>query len=170
MDCGDDNRAILCPFHAEKTPSFKIYDDENRFYCFGCGAHGDIVDFISRYNGISPREAVDQLREKYGLDTSCPQPEVRELQRMRAARKKMSEWRTDTYVRLCDAYKTLRGWMSIAPPDERALLWMSYLDRLDWLTDVMAVADSAEIEGLWRDGKEIDGIIGKINTVAGRAG
>lgn len=46
------NRAgfICCPFHKEKTPSCKIYEDS--FYCFGCGEHGDVFDFIMKYDGV----------------------------------------------------------------------------------------------------------------------
>lgn len=46
------NRAgfICCPFHKEKTPSCKIYEDS--FYCFGCGEHGDIFDFVMKYDGV----------------------------------------------------------------------------------------------------------------------
>ena len=40
------NRVGLCPFHSEKTPSFTIYPDNQSFYCFGCGAGGDVVTFI----------------------------------------------------------------------------------------------------------------------------
>ena len=55
------NRAgfIRCPFHEEKTPSMKIYPDG--FYCFGCGAHGDQVDFVRTMEGCSFREAAAML-------------------------------------------------------------------------------------------------------------
>ena len=50
---------ICCPFHNEKTPSFKVYDYS--FYCFGCGAGGDIIDFVKRYLNLSFSEAVEYL-------------------------------------------------------------------------------------------------------------
>jgi putative DNA primase/helicase len=46
-----------CPFHAENTPSFTVNDDKKFFHCFGCGAHGDVVDFVQNYHNVSFREA-----------------------------------------------------------------------------------------------------------------
>src|SRR5918911_2919410 len=42
----------LCPFHAERTPSFTIYLERQRFWCFGCGAGGDVLDFVQRHEGL----------------------------------------------------------------------------------------------------------------------
>ena len=42
----------LCPFHNEKTPSFHIYTENNTFYCFGCGAGGDVITFIRRIENL----------------------------------------------------------------------------------------------------------------------
>ena len=42
----------LCPFHNEKTPSFTVYPDTNSFYCFGCGAGGDVISFIRRIDNL----------------------------------------------------------------------------------------------------------------------
>ena len=50
----------LCPLHAEKTPSFTIYSD-GRYYCFGCGGHGDIMDLCAKLDGLSLTEAADKL-------------------------------------------------------------------------------------------------------------
>lgn len=59
------NRAgfIRCPFHKEKTASMKIYPDT--YYCFGCGAHGDIFSFVSAMDGLSFREAFLELGGTY---------------------------------------------------------------------------------------------------------
>lgn len=51
----------LCPFHAERTPSFNIFEADQRFHCFGCGAHGDIFDFLEAQEGLSLREAAEKL-------------------------------------------------------------------------------------------------------------
>lgn len=50
---------ISCPFHSEKTASCKIYPDS--FYCFGCGAGGDVLDFVMRMENCSFRAAIDRL-------------------------------------------------------------------------------------------------------------
>lgn len=50
-----------CPFHADRSPSFTIYEDGKRFYCFGCGAGGDVLDYLQRAHDVSLREAVAML-------------------------------------------------------------------------------------------------------------
>ena len=54
---------IRCPFHKEKTASMKIYQDS--YYCFGCGAHGDIFDFVSEMEDITFQEAFFELGGTY---------------------------------------------------------------------------------------------------------
>ena len=51
----------LCPFHQEKTPSFKINDAKGMYYCFGCGAHGDIFDFVQRFHSCNFTTACEYL-------------------------------------------------------------------------------------------------------------
>ena len=50
-----------CPFHEDRTPSFCVYPETESFHCFGCGAAGDVIDFIRRTEGLSFREAVLRL-------------------------------------------------------------------------------------------------------------
>lgn len=51
----------LCPFHHERTPSFTIYPQDQRYHCFGCGAHGDIFDFLQHMEGLDIRAAAERL-------------------------------------------------------------------------------------------------------------
>ncbi len=57
----------LCPFHAEKTPSFSISREKGIFYCFGCHAGGDLLAFVQQYERLDFKETVDMLGEKAGL-------------------------------------------------------------------------------------------------------
>lgn len=57
----------LCPFHNEKTPSFVVYPDTQSFYCFGCGAAGDVISFVRKYNNLGYVEAVKQLASRAGM-------------------------------------------------------------------------------------------------------
>lgn len=59
-----------CPFHAEKTPSFTIFAGGQKFHCFGCGAHGDVVDYVRLIDGVDYREAAERLVA--GLVPSAP--------------------------------------------------------------------------------------------------
>ncbi len=58
----------LCPFHSEKTPSFTVYTDTQSYYCFGCGAGGDVVNFIRRMENLEYVEAVRFLAQRAGLE------------------------------------------------------------------------------------------------------
>ena len=57
----------LCPFHSEKTPSFVVYDDTQSFYCFGCGAGGDVISFIKRQENLDYVSAVEFLAKRVGV-------------------------------------------------------------------------------------------------------
>ena len=57
----------LCPFHNEKTPSFTVYNETQSFYCFGCGAHGSVIDFVMMYFGLSFKDALDKINEDFSL-------------------------------------------------------------------------------------------------------
>ncbi len=57
----------LCPFHNEKTPSFVVYPDTQSFYCFGCGAAGDVINFVRKYNNLGYVESVKQLASRVGM-------------------------------------------------------------------------------------------------------
>ncbi len=57
----------LCPFHTEKTPSFFVSEDLQRFKCFGCGASGDVYEFLERYEGMTFYEALEYLAERAGI-------------------------------------------------------------------------------------------------------
>ncbi len=57
----------LCPFHNEKTPSFTVYPDTRSFYCFGCGASGDVISFIMRMDNLDYVEAVKTCAERAGM-------------------------------------------------------------------------------------------------------
>ena len=57
----------LCPFHNEKTPSFVVYPDTQSFYCFGCGAAGDVISFVRKYNNLGYVETIKQLASRVGM-------------------------------------------------------------------------------------------------------
>jgi len=69
-----------CPFHDEKTPSFTINDEKGFYHCFGCGAHGDAIRFLTDHRGLPFMDAVKELAGKAGMDVPAPDPRERERQ------------------------------------------------------------------------------------------
>ena len=57
----------LCPFHAEKSPSFTVYADTQHYKCYGCGVSGDVFTFLMEREGLSFREAMEILAERVGV-------------------------------------------------------------------------------------------------------
>jgi len=58
----------LCPFHSEKTPSFTVFTSSQNFYCFGCGAGGDVITFIMRAENLEYPDAVEFLAKRVGIE------------------------------------------------------------------------------------------------------
>ena len=57
----------LCPFHSEKSPSFTVYEKNNSYYCFGCGAGGDVITFIRTIDNLDYMDAVRALAQRAGM-------------------------------------------------------------------------------------------------------
>jgi len=67
-----------CPFHQEKTPSFTVNDDKGFYHCFGCGAHGDAIRFLTDARGMQFMDAVKELAAKAGMEVPAPDPRTRD--------------------------------------------------------------------------------------------
>src|SRR5688572_3483155 len=64
---GGGNLKGLCPFHEEKTPSFNVAAAKGFYYCYGCGAGGDVIHFVTNYEHLTFVEAVERLAAKAGI-------------------------------------------------------------------------------------------------------
>ena len=73
----------LCPFHNEKTPSFTLNEDKGFYHCFGCGAHGDVIGFAMRTEGLSFPESVERLAGQAGLAIPVASPQEAERAKRR---------------------------------------------------------------------------------------
>lgn len=67
---GSDKSVGLCPFHNEKTPSFNVNDRFQNFRCFGCGANGDLIGFVQRFDNLEFIEALRKLADDKGIELS----------------------------------------------------------------------------------------------------
>jgi DNA primase len=67
-----------CPFHNEKTPSFTINDEKGFYHCFGCGAHGDVIRWMTDQRGLPFMDAVKELAVEAGMEVPAPDPRAAE--------------------------------------------------------------------------------------------
>ena len=81
----------LCPFHAEKTPSFTVNDDKGFYHCFGCQAHGSHFDFLMQTESVSFNEAVERLAAEAGLRVPARSPEEEAQAERRASLTEVTE-------------------------------------------------------------------------------
>lgn len=70
------NYGACCPFHNEKTPSFTVSPTKQFYHCFGCGVHGNAINFLMEFSGLSFVDAVNDLAEQIGLQVPVQQKEV----------------------------------------------------------------------------------------------
>ena len=74
-----------CPFHNEKTPSFTVNDEKGFYHCFGCGAHGDAIRFLTDQRGMPFMDAVKELAAKAGMEVPAPDPRAASARSARRA-------------------------------------------------------------------------------------
>ncbi len=67
-----------CPFHKEKTPSFTLSDEKGFYHCFGCGAHGDAIRWLTDARGLPFMDAVRELADAAGMEVPAPDPRAQE--------------------------------------------------------------------------------------------
>ena len=140
------NGMACCPFHNDRHPSLKL--NEDYFYCFGCGATGDVIDFTARLFGLSSYEAAQKLIADFGLDPDKP-PAAAALRKpkyplVRAFRQ------DELYCRrvLNDYLRLLEDWRVRYSPhspeeklDDRFVESCQMLDYVEHLADILAVGE-----------------------------
>lgn len=97
-----------CPFHDDKNPSMKL--NKEYFYCFGCGATGDVIDLTARIYNLAPKEAAEKLAQDFGLIYDSQAPPRRRYVRQKTEAQKFREDRQRCYRVLSDYYYLLKKW------------------------------------------------------------
>ena len=142
-----------CPFHDDKNPSMKL--NEEYFYCFGCGATGDVIDLTARLYNLSPKEAAEKLAQDLGLIYDSQAPPRRNYVRQKTEAQKFQENRDHAFRVLTDYFHLLRKWeagYTPKTPEEpmhpRFLEAVQQKDYIGYLLDSF-LEDSPEEQKLW---------------------
>ena len=160
-----------CPFHDDKHPSMKL--NEDYFYCFGCGATGDVIELTARLYNLSPKKAAGKLAQDFGLiyDSQAP---PRHYIRQKSETQKFKESRDHAFRVLADYFHLLRKWESNYTPKTpeepmhpRFLEAVQQKDYIGYLLDFF-LEESPEEQKLWiaKHQSEIANLERRVNIMA----
>ena len=155
------NGMACCPFHNDRYPSLKL--NEEYFFCFGCGAKGDVIDFVARLFDLSSYEAAQKLAADFGLDpkpptaAALPKPKHPCIRQFREDEMMCFRVLTD-YLHLLEDWK-----VRYAPKtpddalDDRFVEACQMLDYIEYLADILTVGGLEErvavVDELMKEGK-----------------
>ena len=135
---------ICCPFHADRTPSMKL--NEDYFYCFGCGASGDVIDLAARLFGLSGYDAAKKLAADFGIVEQKPSV-LRKLKRS----KSQAELESRSFRVLGDYLQILQDWKAHCAPqspedaiDPRYAEACHMLERIENMLDILTCGTPKE--------------------------
>ena len=171
------NGMCVCPFHDDKNPSMKV---DRRFHCFGCQADGDVIDFVSRLENVSPREAALMLAQDFSIPYEDKEPPSRSRPK-RNPRKESPEQQFKRMERYCfrvlsDYHNLLRRWKRDyapkTPEEEWHPLFVEALQKqshVEYLLDVLLFSDIGERAALITSyGKEVRNLERRMADLAAR--
>ena len=155
------NGMTCCPFHEDRHPSLKM--NEDYFFCFGCGASGDVIDFTARLFGISLKDAAAKLAADFGISAETKQVFIRQnpprLEELRCRRAL-----TD-YLHLLKKWKT--QYAPNTPGDSLEMLdEASYTQRSHTVSALTADGSVAFWEGVVAENRKEAGYRAKEPTIA----
>ena len=164
---------VCCPFHNDRTPSMKL--NEDYFYCFGCGVHGDVIDLVARLFNLSSYDAAKKLAYDFGIDPDKP-PAAAALRKSKYPLAKAFQNETLHCQRiLCDYLHLFERWkMQYAPKtpedtlDDRFVEACQMLDYIEDLTDILTFAE-LEVRVKTVDMLQKDGMIDRLEERLKRA-
>ena len=161
-----------CPFHDDKNPSMKL--NEEYFYCFGCGATGDVIDFTARLYNLSPKEAAEKLAQDFGLAYDSQAPPRRRYIRQKTEAQKFKEDRDHAFRVLADYFHLLRKWETDytpkTPEENPHPRFMEAIQRKDYVGYLMDffLEDGPDEQKLWiaEHQSEIDQLERRVKIMA----
>ena len=155
------NGMTCCPFHNDRHPRLKL--NEDYFFCFGCGAKGDVIDFVARLFNLSSYEAAQKLAVDFGLDPKPPTAAAL-LKPKHPCIRQFREDEMLCFRVLTDYLHLLEDWkVRYAPKtpdaalDDRFVEACQMLDYIEYLADIMTVGNLEDrvsvVDELMKEGK-----------------
>ena len=151
------NNFICCPFHSEKTPSMKIYEQD--FHCFGCGEHGDVISFVQKLFGLSFPDTLKKIDTDFnlGLFEHISNRKRLDISRQSYRRKKERERQKQEIEDVKNRYWDIFGeWARLdrnktlyapkTPDEERHPLFVEALQKLAYQEYLLDCAESEVYE------------------------
>ena len=156
------NGMACCPFHNDRHPSLKL--NEDYFYCFGCGAKGDVIDFVAKLFDLSNFEAAQRLAEDFGISTEPGQAVAAPHKTKRPHIRQFREDEMLCFRVLTDYLHLLEDWKVRYAPrtpedklDDRFVEACQMLDHMEYLADILTVGTLEErgavVDGMMKEGK-----------------
>lgn len=154
----------LCPFHNDRNPSMKV---DNRFYCFACGATGDVIDFVSRLYGLGGKDAALRLSADFAIPyengITSGQKYSKPLPRQKSMEQQFAELEQHCFKTLATYYHRLKQWKTDYSPVFPEIVWhplfaesLKNLSHVEYLLDILLEGEIKERAALVVDyGKEM---------------
>ena len=154
---------VCCPFHNDRHPSMKV---DSRFHCFGCGADGDVINFVQQMFSLDAKQAAFKLIDDFHLNIDTKRKESRHEKNQRIRMQKEKERERNIRIayaeelrkfrmKMGDIYRTLHDWeLEFTPTreewevgifDERYLVAMNNKDPVDYILEILDFGEDDEI-------------------------
>ena len=144
------NNMVSCPFHNDRTPSMKV---DKRFHCFGCGADGDVIDFVSRLYGISNLEAAQKMASDFGIsyNNKSVKAKLKKAVHKKSDAQIYAEAEQRCFRVLSDYYHLLKKWEIDYAPNKEDETWhplfveaLQKKSHLEYLLDILVFGEIEE--------------------------
>lgn len=174
------NGMACCPFHNDRTPSMKV---DSRYYCFGCGASGDVIDFAASLHGLGKRDAAVRLAEDFGISYDDKKFTGRKPHRPQPSRQsagqRFRKAEQHCFKVLCGYLHLLEQWKIEYAPQIQDAVWhplfveaLQKTSYVEYLLDILLFGEMEEKAALIAgQGKEVVRLEQRISELAaGSAG
>ena len=138
------NGMCRCPFHEDKTPSMKL---DRRYYCFGCGATGDVIDFVSQLRGIGSKEAAILLAQDFAIPYEDSAGKTNRPRQQNTDEQNYQHMERYCFRVLLDYYRLLCRWKEDTPQtpedgfDPRFVEALQRISLVEYLLDELLCGD-----------------------------